>query len=68
MTPTCGEEALGEDYECVGEMGVGWGVWSWSIVLANIKECEKGLTCALLRGCGKVLDWDLAFAWRVRGW
>jgi hypothetical protein len=50
LTPTCGEEALGEDYECVGEMGVGWGVWSWSIVLANIKGRWKRSYLRIIKG------------------
>ncbi len=30
-------------------------------ILVNIEEGEKGPACALLRGFGKMLDWDLAF-------
>jgi len=51
-----------------GKMGIGWGGWSWAIAGANIVG-GKGFTCALSRGFnGKMLNWDLTFAQKARGW
>jgi hypothetical protein len=52
--PDVEDETLGEGYECVEEMGVGWGVWFWAPVGAHKVEGEKSPTCAWSRGFGKV--------------
>jgi len=59
------QEALGGGCGCVGEMGVGWGVWSWTNVGVDRMEGGKGPTCALSRGFKKVLVWGPTFAWKV---
>ncbi len=41
------QKTISGGYEHVGEMGVGWGVWSWTIVRADRVAGGKGPTCAL---------------------
>jgi hypothetical protein len=45
---------LGEGYEHVEEMGVGWGVWSWATIGVNIMEGGKGPTFTWSKGFGKM--------------
>jgi hypothetical protein len=64
--PKVRQKALGEGCECVGEMGVGWGVWSWTIVWVDRVKKRKGPTCALSKGVSKVHGWDPTFTWRAK--
>jgi hypothetical protein len=50
-----GQEALSEGHKCVGEMRVGWGVSSWTIVRASRVEGGKGFACALSKGFSRML-------------
>jgi len=44
---------LGEGYECVEDMGVGWGVWSKAIIGVDRMKGKKGPTFIISKGLGK---------------
>jgi hypothetical protein len=48
-----GHKALGEGWKRVEEMGLGWGVWSWWIVMTNKKGGGKCPSVHDKRGLGK---------------